>query len=251
MKVDALIRDLQSESNETRYQAADRLYEHPDARAVDALIAALSDSYDMVRRTAALALGAIGDPRAAPHLIQQALTHEDNGSRSTATAALGSIGDVSAVEPLIGLLEDADATVRAMAAQSLGKLGDTRATEPLLTRLGDRMYGVRGQTIEALAAIADPACVEPLAQYYWATEGDRRVMARDAWTDALQAWTERGDLRPLRQFLELDVSDEPIVKSILKALKSVESGQKRGAKKPGSAGGGSKMRRPWWRFWSR
>lgn len=251
MDVHALIRDLGSDSPDVRERAADQLYEHPDRRATDALIAVLSDSRDMVRRKAALALGKIGDAKAVPALTQQALTHEDSGSRSTATAALGDIGDATAVEPLLQLLQDGNDTVRAMAAQSLGKIGDARATGALLGRLEDRTYGVRGRAIEALAAIGDPASVEPLARYYWKTEGDRRRMAKDAWDDALRAWSERGDVKPLRLFIAEDTSGEPIVKSIEKALGSVGGASKRGA--DAGAGGAREPaeKRPSWKFWKR
>jgi HEAT repeat protein len=204
-----------------------------------------------VRRTSALALGRIGDPKAVPALTQQALTNEDSGSRSTATAALGDIGDAAAVEPLLQLLEDGNDTVRAMAAQSLGKIGDARATGALLGRLTDRTYGVRGRAIEALAGIGDPAAVEPLARYYWQTEGDRRRMAKSAWDDALRAWSERGDVKLLRLFIAADTSGEPIVKSIEKALSSVGGASKSGSAAQAGAPREPGEKRPWWKFWGR
>lgn len=226
---DALIADLGDADNKTREAAAEGLRKNPDPRAYEALIAALDDPYDMVRRFAAGALGKLGDARAVPRLVEQAKTHEDSGSRSTATAALGDIGDPSALEPLIGLLSDSNATVRACAADSLGKLGDGRAVAPLLACLRDSQYGVRGRSIEALGAIGDSAAVEPLADYYWSTEGDRRVMARDAWERALQRWREQTNVDELVAFLKMDTSGEPIVKSIATSLGLI--GKRAGARR--------------------
>lgn len=223
-RVKKLIQDLQSDDPHTRYEAAKDLGDKADPKAVDPLIAALDDSFDLSRRFAARALGSIGDARAAPALIKQATTHEDPGSRSTAAAALGDLGDVSAVDALIGALSDDNATVRAMGAQSLGNLRDRRATAPLLERLHDSEYGVRGETIEALGKIGDPDAVEPLADYYWETEGDRRFVAKDVWELACAAWKDRGELKEMVLFLKMDTTDEPIVKSITGALESIESG---------------------------
>jgi HEAT repeat protein len=77
--------------------------------AVPALIQALGDRSENVRRAAAEALGAIGDPQAVPALIQ-ALGHEtdpfadDWAVRRAAAWALGKLGDPQAVPPLIQAL---------------------------------------------------------------------------------------------------------------------------------------------------
>jgi HEAT repeat protein len=224
-KVDKLIKQLGSEDKYVRQEAAQALSRKPHRKALDALIAALQDDHDMVRRFAAGALGEIGDPAAVPALLEQAQNNPDSGSRSTASAALGSIlgtagGGEDALEVLLKMVDDDDATVRAMAAQSLGKLGDRRATPALLKLLTDSQYGVRGRAIEALADIGDPDAVEPLAAYYWQTEGDRRTMAEDAWRDALRAWRDRQDPDELILFLRMDTINEPIIRSIQRALES-------------------------------
>jgi HEAT repeat protein len=74
---------------------------------VPALIQALGDSDSAVRRAAAEALGAIGDPQAVPPLIQ-ALRDRSENVRAAAAEALGAIGDPQAVPALIKALGDSD-----------------------------------------------------------------------------------------------------------------------------------------------
>ena len=74
-----------------------------------------------VRRTAALALGKIGEPAVEPLIA--ALKDSDDCVRREATEALGKIGE-PAVEPLIAALKDSDDYVRREAAEALGKIGE-------------------------------------------------------------------------------------------------------------------------------
>jgi HEAT repeat protein len=96
------------------------------APAAPALIKALGDWSENVRRAAAEALGAIGDPQAVPPLIQ-ALGDWSENVRRAAAEALGKLGDRQAVPALIKALGDSDWVVRCNAAEALGKLGDPQA----------------------------------------------------------------------------------------------------------------------------
>ena len=79
--------------------------------AVPALIAALSDKEEFVRKQAILALGAIKDPEAVDPLI--ALLHDqDWWMRLTAAAALEKVGDVRGREAIKPLMKDPDLVVR-------------------------------------------------------------------------------------------------------------------------------------------
>jgi HEAT repeat protein len=98
--VDGLIAGLRYGDGGVRGDAAEALGKIGDPRAVDSLIATLSDSYDLARRSAAEALGKIGDPRAVDSLIA-ALSNSDDGVRRNAAEALGKIGDSRALEKLI------------------------------------------------------------------------------------------------------------------------------------------------------
>jgi HEAT repeat protein len=95
-----------------RRAAANTLIEIPDRRALPALIAALGDEDEAVRRNAALALGELEDGRPGDELD-------------------------TIVEPLVGALSDFDPLVRVSAASALGRMRSTRAIEPLERLAGD------------------------------------------------------------------------------------------------------------------
>ena len=63
------------------------------------------------------------------------------------------IGDESAVEPLIGLLNDDDVSVRRHAAGALGKIGDEKALKPLQNVQKKEKWYVRLQIEEAIREI--------------------------------------------------------------------------------------------------
>ena len=87
-----------------------------------ALIRGLSDDNSYVRRTAAKALGHLGDKRAVDPLIE-ALSHYDYEVRLAAAEALGRLGDKRAVDPLIEVLADDTGWIRKAAEAALKKLG--------------------------------------------------------------------------------------------------------------------------------
>jgi HEAT repeat protein len=94
------------------------------APAVEPLMAALQDNWEVVRKAAAEALRKIGPPAVKP--LTAALKH----GNAAAAEVLGQIGP-PAVEPLIAALKDKDKDIREAAAVVLEKIGDTRALEPL------------------------------------------------------------------------------------------------------------------------
>jgi HEAT repeat protein len=144
-----------------RQGTAEALGKLGDARAVEPLIAQLTDDDSGVRQGAAAALGELGDARAVEPLIAQ-LKDDDSGVRHGAVVALGMLGDARVVEPLIARLKDDDSGVRRGAAVALGKLADARAVEPLIARLKDDDYRVRRAAAVALGKLADARAVEPL-----------------------------------------------------------------------------------------
>ena len=159
-----------------------------DRRAVPALIAALTQEYDDVREAAASGLGALGDARAVDPLLAATREHWDQSLRRSVVDAMAEIGigdlrpdqraayytyagDVAraiglgraAVEPLIAILADWDATSRATATEALGRIADPRAVAPLIERLSDKSLGVRRVACEALSWMGEPA-VEALSE---------------------------------------------------------------------------------------
>jgi HEAT repeat protein len=133
-----------------------------DVRAVEPLIAALTDKVPQVREAAVLSLGELGDERAVEPLMA-ALQDEYIGVRSLAAGALGKIGEDRAVEALIAALQDERWPVRGSVASALGKIGGSQATEALIVILKNRNENdsVRGSAIYGLAEIGESA-YEPL-----------------------------------------------------------------------------------------
>lgn len=155
---------------------------------VKGLIKALDYGDFNIRRLAAMALGEIGDSRAAKPLID-ALKDEDQSVRSEAEEALDNIdwnpetikyrisylmkiGDWNkivdigelAVDPLIDILiMDEDDDVRSEAAETLGKIGDVRAIPPLINRLNDEDNRVRAKVEVALEEFGEVA-LDPLIE---------------------------------------------------------------------------------------
>lgn len=70
-----------------------------------------------------------------PDLFQRALLAPDSLVRRTAALAAGRIGDLRATPLLLRVLDQPDSTVRVAAAFALGLLGDSTAVEPLIQRL--------------------------------------------------------------------------------------------------------------------
>lgn len=85
--VDQIIKDLQSDSWQIRWDAAAALGETKDPRGIDPLSVALKDENSYVRMTAARSLGMIDDPRVIQPLIE-ALRDESHGVQKNALLSL-------------------------------------------------------------------------------------------------------------------------------------------------------------------
>jgi len=85
--VDQIIKDLQSDSWQIRWDAAAALGETKDPRGIGPLSIALKDENSYVRMTAARALGMIDDPRVMQPLIE-ALRDESHGVQKNALLSL-------------------------------------------------------------------------------------------------------------------------------------------------------------------
>ena len=117
---------------EVRGEAARALAVTHDADAVDALIAALEDPDEGVRRAATLALGRIRHPRSADALVN--VLAERPALWQEAAAALASAADPEAVPRLIELLGSDEAQVRQGAARAIAAVhaaGRSREQGPL------------------------------------------------------------------------------------------------------------------------
>ncbi|MBN1285965.1 MAG: HEAT repeat domain-containing protein [Anaerolineae bacterium] len=117
------------------------------------LVAALAHGRALVRWVAAVALGLMGEARAAPHLI--ALLYDiDYQVRQAAAEALGRIGDLRALPHLMATLYDRDTDVRVATGEALGRLGRVGVAPGLLEALRDESSRVRAGAALALGAAA-------------------------------------------------------------------------------------------------
>jgi len=89
-----------------------------------------------------------------PDLFQRALVAPDSLVRRTAALAAGRIGDLRATPLLLRVLDQPDSTVRVAAAFALGLLRDSSAVEPLIQRLTGLPPLDTATASEAITALA-------------------------------------------------------------------------------------------------
>jgi hypothetical protein len=131
-----------------------------DNRAVEPLLALLSDSDTEVRGAIPEALARLKDDRAIDPLLA-ALSDPEGKVRESTARALGELRGNRAVEPLLVALSDPEGKVRESAAQALGRLGDSRAVVPLLLWKETRGLSAPSVVVAALAALGNlPALQE-------------------------------------------------------------------------------------------
>jgi HEAT repeat protein len=120
--VDELLSYFDSLKLPGKLAAPDILARIRPLHAVPWIEARLDDAEADVRARACHALGALGDPRTARHLVR-ALEDPAWPVRAMAAKALGRLGHGEAVEPLARALRDAEWWVRSNAARALRGLG--------------------------------------------------------------------------------------------------------------------------------
>jgi len=164
-----------------------------DERAVPLLIDILASDHVHAVQAAAKGLGHIGAPEAIEPLINVFRQNWDDDETITAwqvaSKALAAIGEAALV-PLIEGLQDSNSVVRSGVIDALGQLRDTRAVDPLVRMLQDEDRQVRADAAEALGSIGDQNAVEPLVALL--TDEDRYVRC--------QACYALGDIGTLRVF---------------------------------------------------
>lgn len=148
----------------TRMKAANELgfMRTHGAAATSALVDALEDRYEPVRRNAIYALGAIGTPAVEPLIDaldseKEAFEMEPILHICDPAHGLAAIG-VSAVPALISALKDERENVRASAAYALGEMGPVAAAavDGLIALLTDASEEVRRHATSALGMIKVP-----------------------------------------------------------------------------------------------
>ncbi len=145
-----------------REEAAVALGALRDPRAVAPLVSLLRDKDRAVREAAIGALAAIGEPSIS--VLGLCLSDPMALVQEAASTVLASIADERVLEPLIASLRNRDWIVRMHAAKALGRIGHSAAVTPLISLLQDSVKAVREETAAALAAIGDAAIPSLLAE---------------------------------------------------------------------------------------
>jgi HEAT repeat protein len=160
--VNVALLDLHSRSGVRRAHAADLLGLASINRAVPELVRLLRDRDVDVRRTAARALGLIGDAAAVPALLST-IDGARNVPLNTTTMALLRMG-TEALEPLIEGLRLRSVKVRAVCAEILGLRGSVAALPALTAAIHPwEPLEVRIRAARALGRIGVPSSVDALA----------------------------------------------------------------------------------------
>jgi cyclophilin family peptidyl-prolyl cis-trans isomerase/HEAT repeat protein len=166
-------------------------------------------------------------------LFRRALADPDSLVRRTAALGAGRIGDFRATPLIVPLLADQDTTVRVAAAFALGLLRDTVAIQPLV----DRLTGLPGldattatEAITALGKIGGPR----VGEFFGGVLGGRIVLSQDDRTPALlqilgESWRLGPDapVNGLLPFMD-DSSPGPRLRAVysLARLRAPEAGNR-------------------------
>jgi HEAT repeat protein len=173
-----LAEQLHAEDLETRQAAAVALGRIGDRRAAPALIAALSDRELVVAASGALAR--IGDGQAFEALTGF-LGDPDSAIRQSVVAALNSIGHPDMPRRTAALLGESDPHVRESALKIAGYFGYARCLDSVITCCRDASEIVRRTAVEQLPFFDDPRIVDPL----FASLDDEKAAVRSAAVSAL------------------------------------------------------------------
>jgi HEAT repeat protein len=159
--VDVLIEQLGAEDPDTRLAAIVALGRLGDRRAAPA-VARLLGGPRAIAVAAAAALSRIGDPASHAPLLAL-LASSDAAIRQAAIAALNSLGHPSLAVDVLALLAADDPTLRESGVRIAGYFGYPEAADALLARAADPVEGVRRAAVEHLAYLDDPRAATALA----------------------------------------------------------------------------------------
>jgi HEAT repeat protein len=186
------------ESGPVRATALEVLAEMGDRDAVPALIDALRDPHEEVRKLAALALGRLRDLRAVEPLLLAASSGEGSTwFQGEVMRALAQLGDPRALPAVLRAREAADPFVRKCAAEALGRLGDSQVVPALIEMLADPAREVRLAALNSLATRRDARALEDLVPVLQ----DEAEDIREAAADTITAINDRQAVEPLLRVL--------------------------------------------------
>ncbi len=172
---DLLLEGLEDKDKHIASGAFDVLKAREDPRIAPALVELLTRGRAWTRILAARLLGERKEDLATETLLELVRNGRSRDLRKTAALALGKIGNEAAVPTLLGCLTDREQhiVVRAAAVIALGRTGDPRALEPLTRVVTDRADGsgrvdlmmgssLYSAAIEAIGRLAVPGSADAL-----------------------------------------------------------------------------------------
>lgn len=136
--------------------------------------------------------------------LMAVLTDVNATAHPDVVEALAEIGDARAVEPLLGVLRTPQGDADTSVVEALGSFGDPRAVEPLLELLTTACGEVDPDVVRALGRLRDPRAVQPLLEVLPTADED----ARHAVVDALGRLRAPNAAEPLLDLL-IDAHGEP------------------------------------------
>lgn len=220
-------------SDEICRAAVESLGKIGDSRAVDPLITALGNDWPWLRKSVAVALDDLGEPKwkdlvrgdandfrrladsndpRAIHPLLKAM----NGGDIDAAEALGKLGDSRAVETLINALRNDNPEIFLAAVEALGRLRDSRALEPLINAFENKKferhnYQYRFSIIAALGDIGGSRAVEFLIKLI--DKGRYGLLE-----EIIPALRKLGDSRAIEPLIKCLLADDYLSKDIVLAL---------------------------------
>jgi len=160
-------------------------YRSPDA--LEALLGAVVDAEDDVRREVYQSLGRLGDRQALPALSKAAVRDPSAALRSVAEKAALDVasgrGRGLDVSTELAILEGGAANDRIRAARALGRSGDWRAIEPLLAAAREGNAALQQAALLALGHLGNQQAVPELCRIATDTAGQVRYHAIAAIAD--------------------------------------------------------------------
>ncbi len=167
------LNQIRTGSSHERWQAAYQLSKslkrgeaarYPDLELQVAAIYMQSKTDDpRIRRYLSMVLGALGDRRATP-LLLDGLNDRDVDNRIYVLMALGELKDPAAIPRIGQAATDADKDVRKTACYSLGEIGNPAAVPPLVQALSDEVADVRWNAAVSLSRFGDRRAVPALRE---------------------------------------------------------------------------------------
>lgn len=128
---------------------------------VDLLMSQLTAEDLEVRRSAVVALGRIGDPRATSALVN---ILDDESLAIDVANALGRIGDPQAVDGLLNVIGSGDASIRQAAVSALNSLADPSVAKRIVPLLHDSDPNVRESAVRVAGYFGYPETASELVE---------------------------------------------------------------------------------------